>query len=359
MPPEEQTKALAGLAALLQLKQPNPMFAATRPSPPNPAYPPSKRKRKSELAHVSNEELAAALRNEAPLPVGPRRARTSSVKLQPREEEGQAAEPGVAEASASEGHNDAWHKGPQPPNRQPPSYLLKKANNSLSYSSTWQAAPEQEYSEDADGSAWRPAVKKATYWQRQRGKGGGNWTTYFQSETPDESWGDWMPRAEEAVEDDEEEAQDDTSTLPDRSQPTGHAKDGRLLLRTRGGTVRLIGSSDGIAPAPVAPKRIPGRFSKGIPFTDVKAELEAGQGKGQSVVKEELDQSPQARLRRAVAFLTKPQMLRRTWDQKRSFLKSQGLNDEEILEARQRAEWAGAPVIEEEGQDAEPVSPAE
>lgn len=113
-------------------------------------------------------------------------------------------------------------------------------------------------------SVQRPPVKKATYWQRLRGMGGSSSTmphqnnfynTYggFQSETVDESWGDWAPQdaenePEEAAEDAQEEAQDDSSTLPDGSQLMCHPN-GRLLVRTRGGTVKLISSSDGAAPA--------------------------------------------------------------------------------------------------------------
>jgi len=62
---------------------------------------------------------------------------------------------------------------------------------------------------------------------------------------------------------------------------------------------------------------------------------------------EEASTTPETLLRRAVSFLTKPQTPKMTWDQKRVFLKNQGLNEDQIKEARQRAEWAGA-VSEEE-----------
>lgn len=179
----------------------------------------------------------------------------------------------------------------------------------------------------------------------------------------DDDWGNWMPQ-NAGEEQPEQAAEDAEEEFPEGAQAIGHAKDGRLMVRTRGGTVKLIGDTDGVAPAPTAPKGKAGGRGKdgsgkpsGKRFTAVKAELaEARQGRGPSIVKEELtgsDHSPQARLRRAVAFLTKPQMLKRTWDQKRSFLKSQGLNEEEIREARQRAEWAGVPAAEGEAQDYE------
>lgn len=141
----------------------------------------------------------------------------------------------------------------------------------------------------------------------------------------------------------EQAAEGAEEELADGAQVVGHAKDGRPMIRTRGGTMKL-----GTLGAPKGKAGGRGKDGWAKPSGKLRpVNAVKPVDRGQPRVKEELagsDQTPQARLRRAVAFLTKPQMLKRTWDQKRSFLKSQGLNEEEIAEARQRAEWAGAPA---------------
>lgn len=305
------------------------------------------------------------------------------------EEDGDLAAEDQQEEEAEDEHQqqDATRSvGPKPPAMQPPAYLLKRANSSQYSDSTWQAAAEGASSEATDGSAWHQPAKKAAYWQRQRVTGGSAWSTpqeddfHESQEAYDEGWGDSsLQDAEnepETAENMAEEVEHDMSTRPPNgSKAIRYSKDGRMLIQSRGGTVRLFGSNDGTASAPPAMTgnvgghgkegaAAKGAGAKGSDWaaqgvtTDLnvhpaKMRPKAVQGKLRCMTKEELHSSeeasttPETLLRRAVSFLTKPQTPKMTWDQKRVFLKNQGLNEDQIKEARQRAEWAGA-VSEEE-----------